>query len=149
MAKIKEPTRGGVQSRESWNFIPTKMEISADDQQHPIVLVHGYFLFMTRIAKDLDMDLSRFRMTPDDSPVVLRIPDWFFKGIPVNEITAKMVQERLIRLFNTPYEATPRAPFDTSIRKIPPSKRDKTIEALMKLRLKELSAEAPEEAFEG
>lgn len=142
------PKRGGARSRETWNFIPTKVEITADEQQHPIVLVHGYFVFLTKIAKDLDIDLLPFRMTPDSSPVVLRIPDWFFKGIPVNEISAKMVQDRLVRLFNTPFEPTPRAPFDVPIRKLPPSKRDKAVEAMMKQRLNELSAEAPEEAYD-
>ena len=147
MAKVKDPVRGGVQSERFWTFLPSSFNVSANAAQHPVVKVTGYFAFIVRTVRGLEEGLDVFPTQPDEI-ITLSIPPWMFAGMPVDQISAKMVQLKLEELFRLPFKKIPKAPFDVPIYKIAPSKRDKAIAALMKARLKELSAMSPEEASE-
>lgn len=144
----KDPVRGGVTSERSWTFVISKMTVSADLNQHPIVLVEGRFIFITHAVKELDVTLDEFPLSPLEAPVTFHIPPWLFDKTPVDHISPKLIQVKMEEIFRLPFKLAPKAPFDIPLHKVVPSKRDKVQAAQLKARLKELIASSPEEDLE-
>lgn len=146
--KRTQDPRKEVQAKKFLTFVAEKIVIEGDEQQLPRASIGGYFALCTVMAKGLDRDIEVENLTPVNNGVLWKLPAWFFENMRVDELTARNVVNKLQEMFKLPFLPIPAKPLDLPLQKIPPSKRDKIVEAAIKERLKEYSAQSPDKDWE-
>jgi hypothetical protein len=95
-------------------------------------------------AQGLEKDLNYHYLTPRDKPFEFEIPPWFFEKKTIDKVTSKDVVNQFVRLLKEKIDIIPPRPIEIPWNKIPPSKRKKIIQGLVKARMDEATADPPE-----
>jgi len=133
-----------VRTKKFWSVLITKIEITAGLQQEVVAKVYGYFIYVTIAVRGLEKDLFYHYLTPPEEPFGFVVPPWFFENRTVDRVTPKDVVNQFVRLMREKIEVIPPRPIEIPWHKIPPSRRKKILQEMVRARFAEMGSHPPE-----